>query len=113
MNREDHFIETGIATVTSKGLYFANNYYSSPLMIRLQWFFEAEKNGEWKIPVLFNKDDSAVLLFFNYKFLDFAFRIEKPYALDQEILNAYYLAFNNLKVLKVNSLNDFTKKHLH
>ncbi|AIQ35989.1 hypothetical protein R50345_16005 [Paenibacillus sp. FSL R5-0345] len=97
MNRDEHFIDTGIATVTSKGLYFANNYYTSPLMIRLQWFFEAGKNGEWKIPVLFNKDDSAMLLISNFKFSDFAFRIEQPYPLDQEILNAYYLAFNNLK----------------
>ncbi|MEK4510807.1 hypothetical protein EJP82_06600 [Paenibacillus anaericanus] len=97
MSKKNSLLEVGIATVTSKGLYFANHYYSSQKMIKSQWFAESEKYGEWKIPVFFNIKDPSVLILFDFTQIDYAFQIDPRKELDEELVLAYHLVFNNLK----------------
>lgn len=97
MNNKEKFLEVGMATVTPNGLYFLNHYYSSPSMLKDQWFAEAQKNGDWKVPVFFKKNDPRILMIMNFTFTDFAFVLDSPQKIDEDLTSAYYLAFNNLK----------------
>ncbi|WP_339816313.1 Mu transposase C-terminal domain-containing protein [Paenibacillus sp. FSL R7-0216] len=54
-------LNSSIAYVTSKGLKFNKIFYTNPLMMQQGWFEKAENNGEWRVPVLYDTDDTSYI----------------------------------------------------
>jgi hypothetical protein len=99
----DERIEIGLALVSQEGLIFNGKLYSNSMMIKEKWFIKARKQGEWKVPILFdfNTLDEVVVLH-----LEVASSIERPIEIQLEVRQVYYEALENLK----NQLYQLTKK---
>jgi hypothetical protein len=91
-------MELGLGVVTSKGLLFNSLVYSSESMIKYQWFELAAINGEWHIPVLYQKsDNSYILLLDSNGRVEMACTVEPDSALSKEILQAYFIELEAIK----------------
>ncbi|WP_431088822.1 hypothetical protein [Paenibacillus sp. 8b26] len=87
----------GMAAVTGQGLKFAGLCYSSKILMKYQHFEDAQKNGEWKIPVLFFEKNLDILIIVNFDFVDLAYVIDKRVSVNEQVLDAYYEAIRNLR----------------
>ncbi|MGZ0041357.1 hypothetical protein [Paenibacillus ottowii] len=97
MNHKNKELGIGMATVTGQGLKFADLWYSSKMLMKNQHFEDAQKNGEWKIPVLFLKKNPDILIVVNFDFVDLAYIIDKRTSINEQVLEAYYEAIRNLR----------------
>lgn len=93
----DRQLEVGMATVTSEGILFRGEWYSSRLVLKDGWFEYAEKNGEWEIPVFYSAIHPDNLIIVNYQFVDFAYKLNKREGIDDLVLESYFEAFSALK----------------
>lgn len=95
---DDTRLKLGMGKVTSKGLIFNDNVYSSPSMLKSQWFKYAARYGEWELPVLYLTEEiNHVFLFDHQDKIEIASAVINEVKLSDEVLQAYYAALNNLK----------------
>ncbi|GGD62782.1 hypothetical protein [Paenibacillus nasutitermitis] len=94
---DDTSLKIGIAKVTPNGLIFNDNVYSSPSMLKSQWFQFADRDGEWELPVLYLTEESNHVFLFDQDKMEIASAVINEVKLSDEVLQAYYEALNNLK----------------
>lgn len=87
-----------ISTITNDGIDFKGELYTCPLAIKEQWFVAQESNEERELSVCFDPANPDLLLLLVEEIgLIPAYKksIVKP--MDQEMLEAYFSAINELK----------------
>lgn len=90
--------QCGLATVTSKGLLFNHIFYTSPQMIKGQWFQHAAQHGDWVIPILFDAFHADYIVLLEFNQLVVAPASSNAADIDPDVIKAYQDAFRNLKL---------------
>lgn len=109
MTKKTESIEFGMAIVTPHGLKFHGRMFTNAKMIKNQWFLMSQLYGEWEVPVIHNITEPDTIALLDIKGIDIASTVETSQIGDAEVKEAYFEAFNNLKMqlaIQRNSLRD-------
>lgn len=109
MTKKTDTIEFGMAIVTPHGLKFQGRMFTNAKMIKNQWFLMSQLYGEWEVPVIFKPTETDTIALLDIKGVDVASTIEISVVGNVDSREAYFEAFNNLKMqlaIQRNSLHD-------
>jgi hypothetical protein len=89
-------IRFGLATVTAAGLRFNSRSYSNAAMITERWFEQAQKHGEWDVPIVFDQNNSSYIAFIDL----ISFEVASSIELDNENIDELLKYFSAIQELK-------------
>jgi hypothetical protein len=100
-----------IAKITSEGINYNGQFYTTPIAIKEQWFLPSniDENKTVCVCVVPDKQD-FILVLLEKVGLVWASKKMVSEPIDSEIIEAYYEAFNELKKRWKNKKQKFKKK---